>query len=312
MPNQVPLTGAAQAAGGYLILPEYAAETLVSTVLQENGIAQLAQRQVLRGRQKVFTTFLGTPMVGFVGEGALKPLTGAEWGQVTVGIKELAAIVPFTNQLIEDAREDPMLLVTQRVEQSIANVVDQHALGMANGVGVTSQFANALAATTQTVEFDGTRPDALAYAMSRAQGVIEGNGGRASGALLSWTFRQHIREARLGGTPGDAQPVYAAQQAGLDPFQGIGNIAFSTNLSNVNAAAGAGKIVGIVGDFANYALLLIRNDIAVSRSAEATLDNGGTLIHLWQQNMQAVRWDVRVGFYAHDLNRQFCAIIDAA
>jgi hypothetical protein len=33
---------------------------------------------------------------------------------------------------------------------------------------------------------------------------------------------------------------------------------------------------------------------------------------MWQQNMQALRWDVRVGFYANDLNRQFVAILDAA
>ena len=143
MTNQVPLSGASSAAGGYLIPVEYA-ETLVQTVLRENAVAQLARRVVLRGRQLVFTTYLGRPIVGFVGEGALKPITGASWGQATVGIQEIAAIVPVTNQLLEDAREDPMLLVEEDINLAVADTIDAHALGMQAGSGITSSFANSL------------------------------------------------------------------------------------------------------------------------------------------------------------------------
>lgn len=311
MPNAVPLSGATTAGGGFLIPVEYA-ETLVQTVLRENAVAQLARTVTLRGRQLVFTTYLGRPIVGFVDEGALKPLTGASWGQVTVGIKEIAAIVPVTNQLLEDAREDPMLLVSEDINLSVADVIDAHALGMQAGTGITSQFANSLTATTQTVEYNAARPDALAFAVSQAMGKVEANGGRPNGGLFAWTFRQSIREARQTTSGlGAAQPVYGPSPAGggLDPFQGL-RAAFSTNLTDIGAAAGAGKVIGVVGDF-NNAILLVRNDISVSQTAEATLNNSGTLIHLWQQNMQAWRYDVRVGFYANDLNRQFCAIIDA-
>lgn len=308
MPNTIPLSGATGAGGGFLIPVEYA-ETLVQTVLRENAVAQLARRVVLRGRQLVFTTYLGRPIVGFVGEGALKPLTGASWGQVTVGIQEIAAIVPVTNQLLDDAREDPMLLVEEDVNLSVADTIDAHALGMQAGAGITSQFANTLTATTLSVEYNAARPDALAFAISQAMGKVEANGGRPSGAILSWDFRQSIREARQTTTGlGAAQPVYGANGT-MDPFQGL-NAAFSTNLASVAAVAGAGKVIGVVGDFAN-AILLVRNDISVSQSAEATLNNAGALIHLWQQNMQAWRYDVRVGFYVNDLNRQFCVIVDA-
>jgi hypothetical protein len=313
MANNVPISGATNAAGGYLIPPQYA-DPLVQTILRVQAVAQLARSMVLRGRQVIFTTYLGRPIVGFVGEGALKPITGAAWGQVSVGIQELAAIVPFTNQVLEDAIYDPTLLVGQDVESSIAETVDANAFGLQNGVGITSQFASNLAATTQTGEYDATRADGLAIAISQAMGIIEGNGGRPDGVALSWTFRQVIREARQAdaGTLGGAQPVYGSGSpyGGLDPFQGL-RPAFSTNLSNVAAAPAAGKVIGIVGDWSN-AIMLIRNDINVDRSGEATLNNGGTLIHLWQQNMTAMRYSVRVGFYANDLNRQFVAIVDAA
>jgi HK97 family phage major capsid protein len=309
MANNIPITGATPAAGGYLIPVEYA-ETMVQTVLRENAIAQLARRVVLRGRQLVFTTYLGRPIVGFVGEGALKPITGAAWGQVTVGIQEIATVIPVTNQLLEDAREDPMLLVEEDTNLAVADVIDAHALGLQNGVGIASQFGSSLAATTQTVEYSQARPDALAFAISQAMGKVEANGGRPNGAVLSWSFRQQIREARQTASGlGAAQPVYG-QLGTLDPFQGL-NAAFSTNLADVGSAPAAGKVIGIVGDFAN-AIMLMRNDITVAQTSEATLNNAGSLIHLWQQNMQAWRYDIRVGFYANDLNRQFCAIIDTA
>jgi HK97 family phage major capsid protein len=309
VPNQLPSSGATQAAGGYLIPPQYA-DPFVQTILREQAVAQLARSMVLRGRQIVFTTYLGRPIAGFVGEGGMKPVTGASWGQVQVGIQELAAIVPFTNQVLDDAVNDPELLIGPDVEASIGGLVDAHAFGMQAGVGITSNFASNLAATTQTVEYDAARPDALAFAISQAMGRVEANGGQPDGVALTWTFRQAVREARLGATPGAAQPVYSQNFAGLDPFQGL-RTAFTTNLSPLAATPGAGKVIAIVGDWSN-AILLLRNDITVARSTEATIDNAGTLIHLWQQNMQALRYDVRVGFYANDLNRQFCAIVDAA
>jgi hypothetical protein len=268
---------------------------------------------MLRGREVTFTTYLGRPIAGFVGELGVKPVTGASWGRVTVGIQELAAIVPFSNQIIEDADQNPEALIGPDVELSIAELIDAHALGMQAGVGITSNFASNLAGTTQTVEYNAARADALAFAISQAMGMIEANGGRPNGVALSWTLRQAIREARqvaAAGTLGAAQPVYGQGGVGIDPFQGL-RAAFSTNLGSVAAAPAAGKVIGIVGDWTN-AIMLVRNDINVSRSTEATIINGATTYHMWQQNMQALRWDVRVGFYANDLNRQFVAILDAA
>jgi hypothetical protein len=312
VPNVIPISGASTAGGGYL-LPQQFADPLVQSILREQAVAQLARTMMLRGREVIFTTYLGRPIAGFVGELGVKPVTGASWGRVTVGIQELAAIVPFSNQIIEDADQNPEALIGPDVELSIAELIDAHALGMQAGVGITSNFASNLAGTTQTVEYNAARADALAFAISQAMGMIEANGGRPNGVALSWTLRQAIREARqvaAAGTLGAAQPVYGQGGVGIDPFQGL-RAAFSTNLGSVAAAPAAGKVIGIVGDWTN-AIMLVRNDINVSRSTEATIINGATTYHMWQQNMQALRWDVRVGFYANDLNRQFVAILDAA
>jgi hypothetical protein len=50
----------------------------------------------------------------------------------------------------------------------------------------------------------------------------------------------------------------------------------------------------------------------VSRSDQATVDVSGTLHHLWQQNKVALRWEMRLGFNTHDINRAFALILNAA
>jgi hypothetical protein len=52
--------------------------------------------------------------------------------------------------------------------------------------------------------------------------------------------------------------------------------------------------------------------MTVDFSNQATVDVSGTLHHLWQQNKVAARWEMRAGFVAHDLNKAFVAIINAA
>jgi len=88
-------------------------------------------------------------------------------------------------------------------------------------------------------------------------------------------------------------------------------ISYSTNLPALKGAAAGGRVVGIVGDF-THAVFAVRKDITVKFSTDATVDVSGTLHHLWQQNKVAALWEQRIGFVAHDLDRMFVAVINAA
>jgi hypothetical protein len=108
--------------------------------------------------------------------------------------------------------------------------------------------------------------------------------------------------------------VYASETAGyVQPMPTLFNlpIGYTTNLQTLAGAAAAGRVVGLVGDF-SQALLAIRSDIRIKFSDQATVDVGGTQHRLWQQNKVASLWEMRLGFVAHDLNRAFAAIINAA
>jgi HK97 family phage major capsid protein len=311
MANNIPMLEGVDGAGGYLV-PDSYGETLRDTILREAAVGALAKRERVAGKRQKYTVYTGRPVAGFTAEGAKKSVTGAGFSQLSVDIKKITATVIYTEELLEDAVEDPRVLVNADVEGSIADVIDAHALGMAGGVPITTNFNNALSGTTNTVEYDATKPDGLALAVSQAMAKIEAAGGNPSGLILPSDARAHFRDARgPATTSAAATPLYTdgfaqtvtPQMWGLNPQ-------FSTNLSGITGAAGAGKIVGIVGDF-SHAIMAMRKDVGVRFTDQATLDVGGTLYHLWQQNEIAAQWETRVGFVTHDLNRMFVAIVNA-
>src|ERR1700745_3952667 len=102
MANQIPISGATPGAGGYLLPPEQG-DILVNGLLLESGAIALAgDSRATSARKTQFPILLGTPTAGPVGEGAPKPVTGAEFGQTEINVKKFASIVLFTEEMIED------------------------------------------------------------------------------------------------------------------------------------------------------------------------------------------------------------------
>lgn len=309
MSNNIPMLEGVDGAGGYLV-PDTYGSLLRDTILREAAVAGLSKTERVAGRRQKYTVYAGRPVAGFTAEGAKKAVTGAAFTQTEVNIKKITATVIYTEELLEDAREDPRVLVNADVEAAIADVIDAHALGRAGGAAITSQFDSSLAATTQTVEVNQAAPDGLAKAISAGMGLIEANGGNPNGVVLASNARSHFRDAR---GPGDnaATPLYSPGFTGTVPNLYGMTPRFSSNLASLGGTPAAGRVVGIVGDFSN-AILAMRKDVQVRFSDQATLDVGGTLYHLWQQNEIAAQWECRVGYVVHDLNRMFVALIDAA
>jgi HK97 family phage major capsid protein len=300
MANAIPLLEGTNTAGGYLV-PDSVGE-----VRREAAAFQLARLDRVPGKRQTYTVYAGRPTAAFVDEAAAKPVTGAELASVAVDVKKIATTVLYTEELLEDAVQDPRVLVNADVEAAFADLIDAHALGYANGAAIVSQFNSELASTTSTVEL-GTTGDAFALAVSNAMATIEANGGRPSGILAASDIRSNLRDARSAVET--TNPVYTAGfNREPDSLYGL-NIAYTSNLDAFPAAAG--KVAAVVGDF-SHAVGVIRKDLNVRISDQATVDVGGTLHHLWQQNKVAAQWETRIGFFAHDLNRMFVAITNAA
>lgn len=310
MANQIPISGASLAAGGY-ILPTEQGDILTNGILAVYGAQQLCgDSRATSSRKTQFGIWLGAPTAGFVGEGAPKPVTGAEFGQTVMNVKKIATIVLFTDEMLEDVQAgDLNPLVDAGVRNAIADVIDANIIGKDNGVDIAGNFDNMLRSTTSVVEYDQTKPDALARSVSAAMGVLEGNGyGNPGdmGLLLGTGFGQVLRDARSAVDA--AQPIYGP--GGLDPTYGLSS-SVSSNLSAASAAAAATNVVGYVVSKPNLHLR-IRKDVTVTTSTEATVNDGTADRKLFQENLTAVRYETRLAFMAHDLNRAVVKIANAA
>jgi len=311
MANNIPLLEGTNTSGGYLV-PDNIGQTLVNTIQREGAVPQLARVDRLVGKRTNYPVYAGRPTAAFVAEGADKAATGAEYSQTVLNVKKIASTVIYTEELLEDAREDPRVLVSADVEAAFANLIDAHGLGWQSGSAITTSFDSSLSATTQTVEYDQTKADGLALAVSSAMQQIESNGGKPNGLILASDARATFRNARQSTTGlGVAQPVFTSGfEREPDSLYGL-QISYSSNLATVAGTAAAGRVIGIVGDF-SHAILGIRRDITVRTSDQATVNVSGTDHRLWQENKVAALWEMRVGFVAHDVNRMFSAIVNAA
>lgn len=314
MANNTPLSGLSDAAGG-IILPEAQGALLTNGVLQEAAAFQIAgDARSTSSRREAFAIWNGTPTAEFVGEGGTKPVTGAEFGGGTLNIKKIASIITFTDEMLEDVQNgDLNVLVDSGIRDAIADTVDAHALGKDSGTNISGQFDSELTATTQTVEFDASKQDGLALSVSAAMGSLEANGYGDLAVIHSADVARHLRDARITGVSGGgtASATVTALSQGLyqpfgDPFYGLPRAA-STNLNTLSEGSGANKVVAVVVSRPNVHAR-IRHDVRVKPSNEATV--GGT--SLYQNDLTALRYVTRLGFWVHDLNRAAVAITNAS
>lgn len=263
--------------------------------------------QRVNTNKALFSVYAGRPTAAFVAEAAAKPTTGAEYTELAINIKKMATIVMYTEELLDDARQDPSILVNADVSAAFTYLIDAHMLGWSAGSTVTTSFDAAIGSSTLTVEYDQTKDFALA--VSAAMAKVEANGYIPNGVIVNPDARQVLRDARTTyGTPLFEQNFNEAR-----PGMGIYGLdwRFSNNLPTLQGTAAASRVVGIVGDF-QQAVAAIRQDLSMSFSDQATVDVSGTLHHLFQQNKRASRWEMRMGVNIHDVNRAFCLILNAS
>jgi HK97 family phage major capsid protein len=306
--NATPLSGLSDAAGG-ILLPAAQGQLLTNGILQEAGAIALAgDARTTSSRKETFAIWNGTPTAEFVGEGGTKPVTGAEFAGGTLNIKKVASIVTFTDEMLEDVQNgDLNILVDSGVRSAIADVVDAHAVGKDSGTNITGSFDSELTSTTQVVEADLSKPDGLQLAVSAAMGSLEANGYRQNlGILHSADTARYIRDARLTTVGAGTATAEALYQPVTDPFYGIPRFV-STNLNTLSETAGANKAVAVVAYRPNLHVR-IRHDVRVKPSNEATV--GGT--SLYQNDLTALRYVTRLGFWAHDLDRSVVVIRNAS
>jgi len=276
---------------GITLTPEQSQE-IWSSAEYASSVLQLANRVDLPGSGLSVDIITGEPTAQWVGETNLKPVSRPTFSSKLMTPYTAAVIVPFSNQF----KRDKAALyneIVRKLPQALAKKLDQTVFG--NGATPGSNFDTLSGAAS--IGIAGDTYDGLVAA---DQAIATGGG-----TLSGWALSPQARGLLLGSKDADGRPIFInnVQTDGAVPAL-LGAPVYQTQgvyLADYNGAtAGTDNQLGFAGDWSSAHVGIVEN-IQLSISTEATIDDNGTQINLWQRNMFAVRAEFEVGFRIRDI-----------
>lgn len=276
---------------GITLTPEQSAE-IWSGAEYASAVLQLAQRVDLPGSGVSVDIITGEPEAEWVGETNEKPVDRPTFGSKLMTPYTAAVIVPFSNQF----RRDKARLyaeVVRKLPQALGKKLDQTVFG--GGAAPGSNFDTL--ASAATVGIAGKTYNGL---IAADQAIATGGG-----QLNGWALSPQARGLLLGAVDGNGRPLFInnVQTDGAVPAL-LGAPVYTTKgvyLADYDGAgSGTDNQLGFAGDWTSAHVGIVEN-IQLSISDQATINDGGTQINLWQRNMFAVRCEFEVGFRVRDI-----------
>jgi len=269
--------------------PEISSE-IITKAIDESAIMQLAQTMEVAGNGKKFQTITGDPVPEWVGETDAKPVGKFSFGTKEVEPYKLAIIVPFS----EEFREDKTALYNEcvnRLPKLFGPKID------ATVMGTTAPGANFdVLGTAQAVSMTPPSGKTLYDQFIAADELIGNASGIMSGIALSPQGRSKV----LAALDGSDRPLFTAgvQTGTINPILGA-----DVKVAKGIYVAGSPATYGLAGDFSNISYGVVKQ-ITGSISDQATLtytDGDETVtLNLWQRNMFAVRFEMRIAVMVRD------------
>jgi HK97 family phage major capsid protein len=290
-----------RATTGITLTPEQSQE-IWSAADSASAVMQLAQRVDLPGSGVSVDIITGEPEAEWVAETDEKPISRPTLGSKLMTPYTAAVIVPFSNQF----RRDKARLyaeIVRKLPQALARKFDATVFGAA--AGAPGSNFDTLGGATQV----GISGDTYAGLVAADQAIATGGG-----LLNGWALSPQARGLLLGATDADGRPLFInnVQTDGAVPallgapvYQSRG--VYSADLDG--AGVGTAARLGFAGDWTSAHYGIVEN-IEISIATEATLNDGGTPLNLWQRNMFAVRAEFEVGFRVRDI-AHFAQLTDA-
>lgn len=268
-------------------LPEELSSEIWANTTESSVVMSVARQIGLPGSGVTVHSITGEPVAQWVGETESKPVDRHTLASKSITPYKLAVIEPFS---MEFRRDLPGLYseLARRLPFSLAKAFDETVYGTITAPGANfDQLSDST--TTQSVESATTLADLVAA----YQAVTD-----AGGDINAW-----LAVPQLVGLLITAQ----SQTEGFDLGSGlqVGSV-FGAPVYKTRAAmpsTGFPDVIGYAGDFQADAVWGSVEGVQVSISDQATLDDSGTPINLWQQNMFAVRAEIEVGFRVSDVDR---------
>lgn len=278
---------------GVNLPPQVSSEIWTNTV-QQSAVMQLARKVTLPGGGLTIPIITGDPSANWVNETDEKPVSRSTFGQKNMTGYTLAVIEPFSNQFRRDL---PGLYaeLARRLPFALGKKFDETVFG---GTAPGSNFDTLAEVPVKVLDATDTWGDLIAINAS-----VAANNGRNTGFAVAPQGEDLLMSAKDGagnllfvndpantGSVGRVQgrPVFVTSAVYAADADGGG--------------AGTAARLGYAGDWSN-AMYGVVEGIKVDISDQATLNDGGTTLNLWQRNMFALRAEIEIGFVVRDKNQ---------
>ena len=263
-------------------LPVDVSREIMAKAQEESAIMRLARQISLPGRGAAINVITSDPEASWVGETASKPVSNPGLATKVMRAYKLAVIVPFSNEFRRDASALYDALI-ERLPRALGKKFDATVFG--NGDKPGNDFDNFASVTKQSLASD-------AYAgLVAADTDVALHGGVITGYAIS----PQMRGILLGAVDQSKRPLFNNNTAeGAIPYI----LGAPTYMSKGAFVSGSPSVIGIAGDW-SQAMYGTVEGVKIDYSSDASLKLGDdSVIHLFQENMFAVRAEIEVGFRA--------------
>ena len=273
-------------------LPPAVSGEIWGATQEASAVMRLARQVRLPGSGVSIPVVTGDAAANWVAETDEKPVSRSTLDNRTMTPYKLAVIEPFSNEFRRDL---PGLYaeLARRLPGALAKRFDQTVFD-ASVAAPGSNFDKLSGATA--VGIAGNTWAGLVAAVN----AVSTGGGDVNG----WALSPQGRGVLFGETDSQGRPLFLNGVASGDVPQLLGApVEISKGVYAADAdAAGAGTDAqyGYVGDWTS-ALYGTVEGVQVSISDQATINDGGTQLNLWQRNMFAIRAEIEIGFRVRDL-----------
>jgi len=276
---------------GIVLTPEQSSE-IWSSAEYASAVLSLANRVNLPGGGVSVDIITGDPEAEWAGETLESSISRPTFGSKLMTPYTASVIVPFSNEFKRD-KAALYAEVVRKLPQALARKLDKTVFG--GGTAPGSNFDTLTGAASV-----GIAGNTYAGLVAADQAVATGGG-----SLNGWALSPQARGLLLGSVDSTGRPLFInnAQTDGTVPAL-LGAPAYQTNGVYLADADGAGvgtdAQLGFVGDWTSAHVGIVEN-ITLSISDQASINDGGTVLNLWQRGMFAIKAEFEVGFRIRDL-----------
>lgn len=273
------------------LIPVQYSNQIIQDAIEESAVLKMATRLPNMTSKMLSMPVLNSlPFAYFVnGDTGLKQTTKVDWSNKLITAEEIAVIVPVPDAVLADSSFDIWGQIQPLVRQAFGKVIDDAIL---HGTNKPSSWPTAIITDATSKGNVKVATDDGFKDIMGAGGLIslvEEDGYMVNGYLGSLKSRAHLR----GITDQNGQPLFRNGMTDKTGYQLDGQrIEFPKNGSMPNDGA-----LLVAGDWSKL-VYAIRQDLTVTKSNQAVITDadGKVIYNLYQQDMTALRFVMRLGW----------------